>query len=106
MFIDEEKTTGYKYVNFYNSKDNNGKERIYQAVSEDGEKWHRLGSKPALNEVDKIDGLIISGDPQVVKIGDIYVMFYSGVGLPPRILFLYYFLALMSISSLLCSFQY
>ncbi len=76
MLIDEKKETGYKYINFYNVRDNQNKERIYLAVSEDAEHWERLGSQPIINEAETIKGSIISGDPQVTRIGDIYVMFY------------------------------
>lgn len=76
MLIDEDKTIGYKYINFYNARDNHCKERIYLAVSKDGENWERLGHNPIIDEIGTIDGCIISGDPQVVKIGDIFVMFY------------------------------
>lgn len=76
MLIDEDEVLGYRYINYYNSRDKECKERIYMAVSKDAEHWGRLGDSPVINEVDTIDGLIISGDPQVTKVGDIYVMFY------------------------------
>ncbi len=84
MFVDEAMIIGHKYVNAYNAKGNDGKERIYLAVSDDGEKWHRFLDAPIIDETKNIDGLVISGDPQIVKIDDIYVMFFfryiSGVG--------------------------
>ncbi len=76
MFIDEAETLGHRYVNAYNAKATDWKERIFLAVSDDGEKWERYGDEPIINEVGKIENLFISGDPQIVKIGDIYVMFY------------------------------
>lgn len=79
MFVDEAQTLGYRYVNFYNSQDEVNKERIYCAVSNDGEKWIRFGKEPVIDEINEIQGLKISGDPQIVKIDDIYVMFFFRV---------------------------
>lgn len=76
MFIDDAMVTGYKYVNAYNAKPKDQKERIYLAVSEDGEHWKRYLDRPIIDETKTIDGLLISGDPQIVKIDDIYVMFF------------------------------
>ncbi len=76
MFIDDDMTLGHKYVNAYNARDEKNAERIYLAVSDDGESWTRYGGKPIIDEIDKIDNLIISGDPQIVKIDGLYVMFY------------------------------
>ncbi|MBR5508031.1 MAG: glycosylase [Clostridia bacterium] len=76
MFKDEAKATGHKYVNAYNAKAKDKKERIYLAVSDDGETWKRFLDSPIIDGTDKIDGLLISGDPQIVKIDNLYVMFY------------------------------
>ena len=76
MFIDESMVTGYKYVNAYNAKAQDNKERIYLAVSEDGEHWRRYLDKPIIDETILIDNLVISGDPQIVKIDGLYVMFF------------------------------
>ncbi len=76
LFIDEAMTLGHKYVNAYNAKPQDNMERIYLAVSDDGEHWERYGKEPIINEIHKIDKLLISGDPQIVKIGDIYVLFF------------------------------
>ena len=76
MFIDEAMTLGHKYVNAYNSKPLDNKERIYLAVSDDGENWKRYLDKPIIDETKTIEGLLISGDPQIVKIDDYYVMFF------------------------------
>ena len=76
MFIDEDMILGYKYVNAYNAKPSDNKERIYLAVSDDGEHWKRYLDKPIIDETKTIENLRISGDPQIVKIDDIYVMFY------------------------------
>ena len=76
MLIDNNETLGCKYINFYNAKSAENKERIYVAGSNDGENWKRLFNKPLIDETQTIDNLLISGDPQVVKIGEVYVMFY------------------------------
>lgn len=76
MFIDDEEVTGHKYVNAYNAKAPDGKERIYLAVSDDGENWKRFGDTTILDETMTIENLTISGDAQIVKLGDVYVMFY------------------------------
>lgn len=76
LFEDEAKITGYKYINVYNGKAQDGRERIFAAVSNDGEKWERYGDRPIIDDIKDHEGQIISGDAQIVKIGDIYVMFY------------------------------
>lgn len=76
MFIDEAMTLGHKYVNAYNAKPIDNKERIYLAVSDDGENWKRYLDTPIIDETKTIDNLLISGDPQIVKIDNYYVMFF------------------------------
>jgi len=76
LFEDEAKITGYKYINAYNAKAQDARERIYAAVSNDGENWERYGDGPIIDDIKDHEGHCISGDPQIVKIGDIYVMFY------------------------------
>lgn len=76
MFIDEAMTLGHKYVNAYNAKPLDNKERIYLAVSDDGENWKRYLDTPIIDETKTIDNLLISGDPQIVKIDGYYVMFF------------------------------
>ena len=53
-------------------------------MSDDGETWHRYGEKAVIDETEMFENHRISGDAQVVKIGDLYVMFYfrytEGVG--------------------------
>ncbi len=72
MFVDEELTTGYPYVSAYNAKDETGHESIFLAVSEDGEHWQRYGDRAVLDDTSKR----INGDPQILKIDDMYVMAY------------------------------
>lgn len=76
MFVDDAMVTGHKYVNAYNAKPLDNKERIYLAVSDDGERWSRYLEKPIIDETKTIDNLLISGDPQIVKIDNYYVMFF------------------------------
>lgn len=76
LFEDIDGISGFRYLNAYNAKDFNNKERIYLAVSNDGETWKKYGDKPIIDDVKDNPKVIISGDPQIVKIGDIYVMFY------------------------------
>lgn len=45
-------------------------------MSKDGIRWERYGEGPVLDQItDDPDGLIC-GDPQIVKIGEVYVMLY------------------------------
>lgn len=76
MFRDPLNTTGYPYVNVYNAKDKENRERIYLAVSADGEHWERYGEHAALDLISNDPGGIITGDPQIILIGDIYVMLF------------------------------
>jgi predicted GH43/DUF377 family glycosyl hydrolase len=58
---------------YYNAKGDDGTERIGMAVSDNMRDWQRYGDAPV---VDNETG--ISGDPQVVRIDDVWVMFYFG----------------------------
>ena len=76
IIYDEQKLTGYPYVMYYNAKgrksENADFESIGVAVSNDLLKWKRLGNDPLITRNDGI-----CGDAQIVKINDVYVMFYS-----------------------------
>ncbi len=76
LFRDVLGVTGYPYVNIYNGKAQNHTERIFLAVSEDGEHWERYGDRAVLDMTLIDPGTRIAGDPQIVCIGDIYVMFF------------------------------
>ena len=76
MFIDEAKTTGHLFVNVYNAKAEDQKESIYLAVSDDGEHWKRYGDKAIIFDDSKQQDIRINGDPQIIKMGDLYVMVY------------------------------
>ena len=76
----------YRFVMFYNAggvnPDNKLKaERIGIALSNDLKKWIRYDGNPVFaNEV----GGIITGDAQIAKMGDLYVMFYFKAYDPSR----------------------
>jgi alpha-L-fucosidase 2 len=73
---DEGQTLGYPFVMFYNAKQAGPwVERIGMAVSRDMVHWSRYGTGPVID-----NGRGISGDPQVVRMGDLWVMFYFGAG--------------------------
>jgi predicted GH43/DUF377 family glycosyl hydrolase len=80
IIYDKEQTLGYPFVMYYNAKQK-GKsiERIGMAVSTDMIHWQRYGDKPV---IDNHKG--ISGDPQITKIDDIWVMFYFGAFWKPK----------------------
>lgn len=80
---DKSESLGFPFVMFYNAKTKNGYERIGMAVSSDMIHWSRYGTKPVVaNGEEEERG--ISGDPQIVKIGDVWVMFYFGAGWKPK----------------------
>ena len=75
---DETESLGWPFVMFYNGKaPPNGHEAIGLAVSRDLRRWHRLGREPVIENVGA-SRWAISGDPQIAKIGDVWVMFYFG----------------------------
>ncbi len=76
---DKSETLGYPFVMFYNAKTKNGYERIGIAVSKDMIHWSRYGSEPVVANGEKEENGI-SGDPQIVKIAEVWVMFYFGAG--------------------------
>ena len=80
---DRSESLGYPFVMFYNGKINNGYERIGMAVSEDMIHWSRYGTEPIVANGEK-EQRGISGDPQIAKIGDVWVMFYFGAGWQPK----------------------
>jgi predicted GH43/DUF377 family glycosyl hydrolase len=80
---DEAQSLGWPFVMFYNGKYKNGFEQIGMAVSRDLAHWSRYGTNSVIvNGEAKKNG--ISGDPQVVRLGDAWVMFYFGAGWQPK----------------------
>ncbi len=76
---DRHQTLGYPFVMFYNGKPKGGAERIGMAVSRDMRHWVRYGTEPVID-----NGKGISGDPQIVRVGDVWVMFYFGAFWRPQ----------------------
>ena len=86
IYDDPDKTLGKRFVMFYNAGGINPAndlkaERIGIALSSDLRKWKRYEGNPVFaNEV----GGIITGDAQIAKMGDLYVMFYFKAYDPSR----------------------
>src|SRR5260370_21721937 len=80
IFRDDPKMLGAPFVMFYNAKPPHGSERIFAAVSDDLKTWKRFGAGPAMENLPPGGSQrgVISGDPQVVRMGDVWVMFYFG----------------------------
>lgn len=76
MFEDVLGATGFPYVNIYNAKAENATERIFLAVSADGTRWERYGDRHVLDMGELDPDTIITGDPQIVLIDDVYVMLF------------------------------
>ena len=80
---DEKESLGWPFIAFYNGKLKNGFERIGMAVSRDMIHWARYGTNSVVaNGEEKQRGM--SGDPQLVKIGNVWTMFYFGAGWQPK----------------------
>jgi predicted GH43/DUF377 family glycosyl hydrolase len=71
IFRDDRQLTGFPFVMYYNAKTADGYEVIGMAVSNDLLNWTRYGKDAVID-----GGRGLSGDPQAVRIGDVYVMFY------------------------------
>ena len=86
IYDDPVKTLGKRFIMFYNAGGINPKndlkaERIGIALSNDLKKWKRYDGNPVFaNEV----GGIITGDAQIAKMDDLYVMFYFKAYDPSR----------------------
>lgn len=80
---DKSESLGFPFVMFYNAKTKNGYERIGMAVSEDMIHWSRYGTEPVIANGEE-DERGISGDPQIVRIGSVWIMFYFGAGWKPK----------------------
>lgn len=79
IICDSSESLGWPFVMFYNAKTTSGYECIGMAVSRDMGTWNRYGEEPVID-----NGKGISGDPQVVRIDDIWVMFYFGAFYEPK----------------------
>lgn len=76
---DREERFGHAFIMYYNGKDARGYgcEAIGMALSDDMTTWHRFGDDWVLYN-EKKSAKAISGDPQITRIGDLWVMFYFG----------------------------
>lgn len=74
MLSDRIGASCHAYINVYNAKGHDDRERIYLAVSDDGIHWERYGDRAAIDNTGGDN--IISGDPQIIMIDDMYVMLY------------------------------
>jgi predicted GH43/DUF377 family glycosyl hydrolase len=80
---DRARSLGEPFVMYYNAKTKNGYERIGMAVSSDMLRWKRYGADPVVSNGEaKTTG--ISGDPQIVRLGDVWVMHYFGAFWEPN----------------------
>ena len=78
---DPAKTLGHEFVMYYNAKQQGAwVENIGIAVSDDMVHWQRFGDGPVVENHDYKGRSAITGDPQVVRMGDLWVMFYFGAG--------------------------
>ena len=80
IFRDPDQGLGAPFVMFYNARPPKGNETIGLAVSQDMKTWQRFGDGPVV-ATERPAGLkygVISGDPQVVRMNDLWVMFYFG----------------------------
>jgi len=78
IYRDRTKKLGASFIMFYNAGGKNPAsnlkgERIGIALSNDMKKWKRYGGNPVFGH--EIQGMI-TGDAQIRKLGDLYVMFY------------------------------
>lgn len=81
---DADESLGWPFVMFYNGKaPPNGHEQIGMAVSRDLRTWHRFGAEPVVANVGS-SRWAITGDPQIARIGDLWVMFYFGAFWKPN----------------------
>lgn len=75
---DEQRTLGAPFVMFYNGKSAPyGVETIGIAISDDLRSWRRFGHGPVVANIGAAPWAI-SGDPQLARLGDVWVMFYFG----------------------------
>jgi predicted GH43/DUF377 family glycosyl hydrolase len=74
---DKKKLTGYRYVMYYNAKGTKAEQADFESIgiaaSDDLRNWKRIGDHPLITRRKGI-----CGDAQIVKIREVYVMFYFG----------------------------
>lgn len=75
---DKNETLAAPFVMFYNACSKKGGERIGMAVSDDMVHWRRFWKSHVVANQSESGKVGISGDPQITRIGDVWVMFYFG----------------------------
>lgn len=86
VLYDRTRTLGAPFVMFYNARPARGDETIGIAISDDMQNWRRYGDNPVIAHP-RPAGLphgVISGDPQVVRMNGLWVMFYFGAFWRPK----------------------
>lgn len=86
VYEDPHKTLGSRFIMYYNAGGVNPEtgmkgERIGIALSDNMTKWRRYAGNPVFTH--EAQGTI-TGDAQIVKMGDVYVMFYFSAFNPSR----------------------
>jgi hypothetical protein len=86
VFHDPGAILGAPFVMYYNARPPRGDETIGIAVSQDLRTWRRYGDGPVIVNARPLDLKhgVISGDPQIVRMGDLCVMFYFGAFWKPK----------------------
>jgi predicted GH43/DUF377 family glycosyl hydrolase len=86
VFRDAAATLGAPFVMCYNARPARGDETIGIAVSQDMRSWQRYGDEPVIVNArpPELKHGVISGDPQIVRLGDLWVMFYFGAFWKPK----------------------
>ena len=86
IFRDPAAQLGAPCIMYYNARPPRGDETIGMAVSQDMRTWRRYGAGPVLVNPRPPGSKhgVISGDPQVVRMGDVWVMFYFGAFWKPK----------------------
>jgi hypothetical protein len=86
IFHDPKATLGAPFVLYYNARPARGDETIGMAVSDDLRTWRRYGEGPVIvnPRPANLKYGAISGDPQVVRMEDVWVMFYFGAFWKPK----------------------
>jgi predicted GH43/DUF377 family glycosyl hydrolase len=71
---------------YYNARPPRGDETIGMAISQDMRTWRRYGDSPVLvnPRPPELKHGVVSGDPQVVRMEDVWVMFYFGAFWKPK----------------------
>jgi len=86
VFRDPGAILGAPFVMYYNARPPRGDETIGMAVSQDLRTWRRYGDRPVIVNTRPPDLKhgVISGDPQIVRMGDLWVMFHFGAFWKPK----------------------